>query len=189
LSSADPGRPIDWETESRWQAARNRPAVYSAALVGVHDDAGHLAAAHRHRHGQRPVGQLGVVMLAQREPEDPAGGRVQDAGQLELALIGGYLRPVAIPFLVDLSRREVAFHPVRSAPAAPARPGGGPAPALSPGGQVLLAHQRGDGVLAHPPPRIPQVRGDPRGAALALMQVKQPPDLGREASAPGSPRR
>ena len=29
LSSADPGRPIDWQTESRWQAARNAPAVYS----------------------------------------------------------------------------------------------------------------------------------------------------------------
>ena len=29
LSSAEPGRPIDWEMESRWQAARNAPAVYS----------------------------------------------------------------------------------------------------------------------------------------------------------------
>jgi hypothetical protein len=72
LSSADPGRPIDWEMDSRAQARRNRPAVYSAALIGVHDDAGHLPAAHRHRHGQRPVGQLRVVMLAQGEPHDPA---------------------------------------------------------------------------------------------------------------------
>jgi hypothetical protein len=29
LSSADPGLPIDWDTESRRQAARNAPAVYS----------------------------------------------------------------------------------------------------------------------------------------------------------------
>jgi len=29
LSSADPGRPIDWQMESRWQAARNASAVYS----------------------------------------------------------------------------------------------------------------------------------------------------------------
>jgi hypothetical protein len=29
LSSADPGRPIDWATDSRAQAARNAPAVYS----------------------------------------------------------------------------------------------------------------------------------------------------------------
>ena len=28
LSSADPGRPIDWQIESRWQAWRTRPAVY-----------------------------------------------------------------------------------------------------------------------------------------------------------------
>jgi hypothetical protein len=29
LSSADPGRPIDWEMDSRVQAARNSRAVYS----------------------------------------------------------------------------------------------------------------------------------------------------------------
>jgi hypothetical protein len=29
LSSADPGLPMDWEMESRWQACRNRVAVYS----------------------------------------------------------------------------------------------------------------------------------------------------------------
>ena len=29
LSSAEPGRPIDWEMPSRVQAARTRPAVYS----------------------------------------------------------------------------------------------------------------------------------------------------------------
>ncbi len=29
LSRAEPGRPIDWVTESRWQARRNAFAVYS----------------------------------------------------------------------------------------------------------------------------------------------------------------
>ena len=29
LSSADPGRPIDWRMPNRPQAARKRPAVYS----------------------------------------------------------------------------------------------------------------------------------------------------------------
>jgi hypothetical protein len=29
LSSADPGRPIDWEMPSRSQACRTRPAMYS----------------------------------------------------------------------------------------------------------------------------------------------------------------
>jgi hypothetical protein len=70
LSSADPGLPIDWEMPSRAQAVRKAPAVYCAlaALIGVEDRAGHLPAAHRHRHGQRPVGQVRVVMLAQGEP-------------------------------------------------------------------------------------------------------------------------
>jgi len=36
LSSADPGRPIDWQIESRPQAWRTRPAVYSLPLsVGM----------------------------------------------------------------------------------------------------------------------------------------------------------
>jgi len=32
LSSADPGRPIDWRMESRWQACWTRAAVYSLPL-------------------------------------------------------------------------------------------------------------------------------------------------------------
>jgi hypothetical protein len=39
-----------------------------AALVGAEDDAGHLPAAHRHRHDQRAVGQLHVMVLTQGEP-------------------------------------------------------------------------------------------------------------------------
>jgi hypothetical protein len=57
--------------ESQWHAWRNAPAVYFA-LVSMEDDAGHLPAAHRDRHGQRPVGQLRVVVLAEREPQHPA---------------------------------------------------------------------------------------------------------------------
>jgi hypothetical protein len=50
-----------------------RPVEFAlAALVGVQDDAGHGAAAHRHRHHQRAVGQLRVVVLAQGEPQHPA---------------------------------------------------------------------------------------------------------------------
>jgi hypothetical protein len=50
-----------------------RPVEFAlAALVGVHDDAGHGTAAHRHRHHQRTVGQLRVVVLAQRESQHPA---------------------------------------------------------------------------------------------------------------------
>jgi hypothetical protein len=79
LSSADPGRPIDWRMPSRSQAWRTRPAGL-AALVRVHDDAGHLAAAHRRCHGQRAVGQRRVVVLAERMPEHSAGGHVHHRG-------------------------------------------------------------------------------------------------------------
>jgi hypothetical protein len=43
-----------------------------AALVGVHDHLGDvvLAAAHRDRHPQRRSGQIGVVVLTDREPHD-----------------------------------------------------------------------------------------------------------------------
>jgi hypothetical protein len=44
-----------------------------------------LAAADRHRHRQRPVGQGRVVMLAQDEAEHPAGGHVQHAVQVQPA--------------------------------------------------------------------------------------------------------
>jgi hypothetical protein len=50
-------------TPSRSQAWRKAFAVYSAALVGVEHHAGHLAAAHRDRHGQRAVGQRRIVPL------------------------------------------------------------------------------------------------------------------------------
>jgi len=56
------------------------PAVYSAAPIGVQDDAGHGAAARCHGHRQRPVGVAGVVMLAQRESQHAAGGRVHRRG-------------------------------------------------------------------------------------------------------------
>jgi hypothetical protein len=57
LSSADPGRPIDWEMPSRAQACRTRPAVYSLPWSVCRMTPGHLAAAHRYRHDQRAVGE------------------------------------------------------------------------------------------------------------------------------------
>src|SRR5436190_19847147 len=55
------------------KAVLRRPVESAlAAAVGMHDHAGHGTAAHRHRHGQRAVGQAGVVVLAEGEPEDPA---------------------------------------------------------------------------------------------------------------------
>jgi hypothetical protein len=80
LSSAEPGWPIDWVMPSRVQAWRTRLAVYSLAPGGVQDDAGDLAAAYRYCHGQGAVGQLGVVVLADCEPEYPPGGHVHHRG-------------------------------------------------------------------------------------------------------------
>jgi len=80
LSRADPGLPIDWRMPSRAQAWRTRAAVYSAALVGVQDDTADLPAAYRRRHDQRAVGQLRVVVLAEREPQDAPGGHVHHRG-------------------------------------------------------------------------------------------------------------
>jgi hypothetical protein len=48
---------------TRWQAAWNALAVYSAALIGVHDHPGHPPAPHGDGHGQRAVSRGGVVAL------------------------------------------------------------------------------------------------------------------------------
>jgi hypothetical protein len=55
--------------------------------------------------------------------------------------------------------------------------------------QVLLVHQRRDGVLAHPPPAIAQVGGDPRRAVLAFVQLEQPPDPDGQSPTACCPRR
>src|SRR5690242_9364172 len=108
-----------------------------------------------HGHGQRAVGQLRVVMLAEREAKDPPGGHIQYRGQVELALPGGNLGAIPIPLAVDLAGGEVAADQVRCPPPALARPGGALAVLLPPRRQLLLAHQRGDRVLADPPARLP----------------------------------
>src|SRR5918998_5907583 len=96
---------------------------------------------------------------------------------MQRALTGADFGSVAIPFLVDTLGGEVPFDQVRSSPVAPAGPGGRPAPSATPRGEALLAHQRRDGVLAHRPPRIAEVCGDPGRAVGALVSTKQPADL------------
>jgi hypothetical protein len=120
------------------------------------------------------------VVLAEGEAEHPPGGHVQDRVQVELALIGGYLGAIAIPLAVDLGGGEVPLNQVWCPPPALARPGGAFALGFLPRRQVLLAHQRRDGVLAHPPPFFPQVSGDPRRPVPALMQPEQARDLSFE---------
>ena len=77
------------------------------------------AAADCHRHGQRPAGQLRVVVLAERMPEDPARAHVQHAVQVQLAFPGHDLGAVAVPLPVDALRGELAPGQVRCPPPAP----------------------------------------------------------------------
>jgi hypothetical protein len=75
----------------------------------VEHHAGDLAAADRDRHTQRRLGQLGVVVLAEGEPDNPPRVQVLDRGQIQLALVVGDLGQVPDPAHVRLSRRsEVA---------------------------------------------------------------------------------
>ena len=67
------------------------------------------------------------------------------------------------PYHFTLSRcGEVPLDQVRRPPAALPGPGRGPAFLLPPGGQALLAHHRGHGVLADRPAQLAQVSGNPR---------------------------
>src|SRR3954454_11099751 len=102
LSRAEPTRPIDWVMPIRSHAVRNVPAVYSTALVAVEDHAADRlpATAHRDRHGQRVVGELGIVVLAEGEPEDAPRTHVQHRGQEQLALVGDDLGAIAVPLAI-----------------------------------------------------------------------------------------
>jgi len=81
---------MDWRMSNRRQAWRNTWAVYT----------GDLFAAHRHGHGEGSVGQVGVVVFGQGEPDHPAGEDVQHRRQVQLALPGGDLGAVTEPLLV-----------------------------------------------------------------------------------------
>ena len=146
-------------------------------------------AANRHRHGQRRVDQLGVVMLAQGEADEPPRAHVQHRVQVQLALGGDDLGAVAIPLAVDPLGGEPAPDQVRGPPPAPPRAGAAAALALAAGDQPLLGHDLRDGVLTDPPTLLAQVRGDPRGTVAAAVRGEQPADLGRELLAPGPPPR
>src|SRR3954454_19031129 len=161
------------------------------ALVAVEDHAGDRlpATAHRDRHGQRVVGQLGVVVLAEGEPDDPPRTHVQHAVQIQLALVGDDLGAVAVPLAIQLVGREVPADQVRRPPPPPALAGGLLAPLLSPGDEVLVAHDLRDGVLADPLPGLLQVGGDPRGAVSTVMLGEQPGDLGGQRDPAGVLRR
>jgi hypothetical protein len=141
-----------------------RPLEFTlAALVGVHDHLaqGGLASTDRDRHLQSRLGKVGVVVLAQAEPDDPPRSHVQDRVQVEPALVGGNLGAVAVPLAVEPVGAEVPADQVRCPPPAAALPGGLLTLLAASGGQPELTHELCDGVLADPTPGVTQVRGDP----------------------------
>ena len=170
---------------------RRRVESGLAALIGMQDHAvdGLLAAAHRDRHRQRGIGQLGVVVLAQGEADDPPRAHVQHAVQVQLALVGDDLGAVGVPLSVQLLGGEVPADQVRRRLTAPPGPGGGPPAPFRPGDQALRAQQCGDGVLADSPARLTQIGGDPRGAVAALVRGEQPGDLDAQPRPAGMLRR
>src|SRR5680860_1679912 len=84
----------------------------------MEDDPGDglLAAADRDRHLQRGDGQVGVVVLAQGEPDDAPRTHVQHAVQVELALVGGNLGAIPVPLAIHRGGREIAADQVRCPP-------------------------------------------------------------------------
>src|SRR5262249_59192838 len=107
------------------------------------------------------------MVLTEREPEHPPGAHVQHRGQVQLALIGGDLGPVPIPFAVDRGRGEVPLDQVRRPPPAPARPGRALAPVLLAGPPAPPPpHARRRGLPPPPPPPPPGRRGPPAAPPL-----------------------
>jgi hypothetical protein len=149
----------------------------------VEHHAGHLAAAHRHRHGQRPIGQLRVVALAEGNPSTrrEATSRTETRWSLPSPVrisvpSPNHLRLICWAGKSRLTRSGARQRPVPGRVVERRR-------LLRLATQALLVHQRRDGVLAHPPPGIAQVGGDPRRAVLGFVQLEQPPDPDRQPSA------
>jgi len=98
--------------------------------------------------------EIGVVVLADGESDDPPRAHVQHRVQLELALISVHLGAVGVPLVVDPVRLEVPFDQVRGPPSALVLPGGAASVPLRAGHQVLLTHDRRHGVHADLPARL-----------------------------------
>jgi hypothetical protein len=110
LSSAEPACPWTGECPAGGRLTEGLCGVL-AALVGVQDHPGDLAAAHRHRHREGAGGQLGVVVLGQGEPDHPPGEDVQHRGQMQPALPGFDLGSVTEPLSGWVDRLRTAGAP------------------------------------------------------------------------------
>src|SRR3954453_14690993 len=106
LSRAEPARPgpahrlLDADTGTRGLAVLSGVL---ARLVVAHEHGGQgvLPAADRDGHLQGCLGEVGVVVLAEGEPNDPPLTHVQYRVQIELALLGSDRGAVAVPLVVE----------------------------------------------------------------------------------------
>lgn len=135
-----------------------------------------MAASRRNRHLQGGADQRGVVPRAHRVAQGPAGERVVDGCEVELALAGVDLRHVAPPQDVGRDGAELASHQVRSSlPLA----GTGQRTASTRRLAALqpeFGHDLGDGVLRHLPALLPQIQRDPRRAVRPARAVEEAAD-------------
>src|SRR5664279_1009963 len=125
------------------------------------------------------------MVLTDGEPDDPTRGHVQDAIEIELALVGGHLGAVAVPPAVEPVGAELAADQIRCPPPSPALTGALLATLLASSCEPELAHHRRDGVLADHPALLTQVGGDPWGPVGAAMLGEQEPDPRRQLGLPG----
>jgi hypothetical protein len=81
LSQHWPLRPTDKVTRQSSAKAANAAEVYCPAPVGMEDHPGRGVPG-GDRVGQRVRGQFGAQVIGEREPDDAAGGDVDDGGQV-----------------------------------------------------------------------------------------------------------
>src|SRR5216683_1573731 len=128
LSSAEPGRPIDWEMPSRVQAARTRPAVYSADSTGDRNASTVRSCDARARAASAGCGGPGADAVARSPARGATGGaaavlggdraRVAERGRRgggwRLAGGGHAVVPSSWWHAADRSKRPVGALPVLS---------------------------------------------------------------------------
>jgi hypothetical protein len=120
-----------------------------------------VPASHCCGHLDRRDGQLGVVVLAERETREASRTEVLDRGPVQLALVGGDLGQVPAPLLVDLLGIEVPLHEVRDWIGRLVGPGEVPPSALGACHQSLSNHGAGHRVHRYLPAAFDEVFEDP----------------------------
>src|SRR4051794_35507452 len=106
LSRAEPARPgpahrlLDADTGTRGLAVLSGVL---AALVGAHEHVGQgvLPAADRDGHLPGCLGEVGVVVLAEGEPNDPPPAQAHSGAQVDRALVGSDGGAVVVPLVLE----------------------------------------------------------------------------------------